>query len=430
MNNLSENLASQLGGPELSHQPAWVSDLRSRAANDFQRFGLPHVRQETWKYTSLRSLERVVKTLGDPGTERQEALDALPVKADMRVVMVNGAYSSQTGALHDGVTMQALGDALEAGHRALKPLLSSLDTSKPDRGFAALNNATLRQGLFIHVPAGLNAGRVLVQWLRSGHDSDELFNSRVCIVLEEHAALELVEQFASDANKPPALNVVMQCRLASQARLQLARLQQESSSAALITRTEIEQASSSISHFTALDLGGGLVRHDLHARMSGAGAECHLHGAYLPRGRSHVDVHLNIEHAAPDCSSLQFFRGVLTDRGRAVFNGRVHILEGADGADASQSNANLLLSPHAEVDTKPELEIYADEVVANHGATVGELDEDAVFYLRSRGLDREQATQLLTRAFSQSAIDYLPEGPVREAFTERLSASLNGGGSS
>jgi Fe-S cluster assembly protein SufD len=206
--------------------------------------------------------------------------------------------------------------------------------------------------------------------------------------------------------------------------LQHAQIQQDDQHATLITRTEIEQFETSRYEFTGLDLGGSLVRHDLRSLLRGAGAHCEFRGAYLPRGSSHVDVHLEIEHRAPNCSSGQFYRGVLEDRGRAVWNGRVHVHPGADGTEARQSNANLLLSRHAEVDTKPELEIEADDVIASHGATVGQLDEDAIFYLRSRGLDEPMARQLLTGAFCRAVVDKLPAGPVREALSGALESAL------
>ena len=204
--------------------------------------------------------------------------------------------------------------------------------------------------------------------------------------------------------------------------------QQESGEGILVTRTDIGQAAGSEYHYTGLDFGGALVRHDLRARLEAGGARCRLSGACLTRGSSHVDNHLDVEHLAPDCSSEQWFRAVLNDRSRVVFNGRVFVAPGADGTDARQSSAGLLLSPRAEIDSKPELEIYADEVVASHGATVGQLDEQQLFYLRSRGLGRDAARNMLTVAFCRSVIDMLPEGDLQRALEERLQASLEAAG--
>jgi Fe-S cluster assembly protein SufD len=216
----------------------------------------------------------------------------------------------------------------------------------------------------------------------------------------------------------------MQAALAERAVLTHVRLQQCAAHSLLFTRTEVDQGARSEYRHTGLDLAGGLSRHDLHARLLGPGAHSEINGAYLPSGRSHVDTQLAIDHRAPNCSSSQFYRGVLKDRGRAVFRGRVHVWSGADGTEARQSNANLLLSPHAEVDTKPELEIEADEVIASHGATVGQLDESAVFYMRSRGLNEVMARQLLTGAFCQAVIDRLGDQGLRDRLTPLVAAAL------
>lgn len=425
MSNLAEKFSKQLGQLPVADAPQWLVSLRKAGVDAFGRSGLPTGRTEAWKYTSLRPLEKSLQSIALANCETaQEATVGLAVAGGLRVTLVNGSFLELAGPGTEGVTVQPLAAAITADHPGLRGQLESLDVGSAAQAFSALNNATLEAGVYIHVAAGVKAGRVVLDWQRGGQDASVLFNTRVCLCLEAGAELELVEQYAAGPSPQPALNVVLQGELHEQAQLLVARYQQEAAGTTLITRTEIRQAANSRLAFTGLDLGGGLVRHDLHAQMLGRGAECHLHGAYLPRGRSHMDVHLDIEHMAPGCKSVQFYRGVLDDRGRAVFNGRVHIHAGADGADASQSNANLVLSPHAEIDTKPELEIYADEVVASHGATVGQLDEDALFYLRSRGLAPEQAHQLLVRAFTRSVVDFLPEGDLRTAFSQCLSDHL------
>jgi len=171
-------------------------------------------------------------------------------------------------------------------------------------------------------------------------------------------------------------------------------------------------------------LGKGMARHDVRAALMGVGAVCALNGACITAGRDHVDHHLEATHIAGECHSSQLFRAVASDRSRVVFNGKVHVGRGADGTEAQQSSKGLLLSPHAEIDTKPELEIYADEVIASHGATVGQLDDQALFYLRSRGLSKEAATHLLTMAFCRSVADQLPVEILRESLGERLSRCL------
>ena len=188
----------------------------------------------------------------------------------------------------------------------------------------------------------------------------------------------------------------------------------------MITRTEVSQQADSEYNYFGFDLGGGLVRHDLHTSLKGNGAKTHLNGAYLLDGKRLVDNHARVDHIAPNGSSEQYFRGVAGGSGKAVFNTSVCVHPGADETEALQSNANILLSARAEIDTKPELEIYADEVIASHGATVGQLDEQAIFYLRSRGLSQEQARQILTTAFCRSVSDRLDDRELAEAISGRM----------
>lgn len=369
-----------------------IAELRQRGAKAFAAHGLPHKRLEQWKYTPLQALA--------PAIDSPRSV-APALEGDLK---------------GPGLSVMPIRDALATEDPELTALLQALDAQAPADAMAALNNAELQQGLLIRVDAGVDAGRLTLRWpLAAGAG---LAHSRVCILLGKDAALDVFERF--DGATQGALNLVTQVDLAPGARLEYARLQADCPATALVTRLETRQAAGSRWRFTGLDVDGALVRHDLRAQLQGAGADCALLGVYLPSGASHLDNHLEIEHQAPGCTSRQFYRGVARDQGKAVFNGRVHVHPGADGTEARQSNANLLLSEHAEVFTKPELEIEADEVVASHGATVGQLDEDAVFYLRSRGLDEAAARQLLTSAFCQAVLDELDAGPVRDALGEAL----------
>jgi Fe-S cluster assembly protein SufD len=204
-------------------------------------------------------------------------------------------------------------------------------------------------------------------------------------------------------------------------------VQAESEQAVLLTSTTLEQARDSRYVYRGFDLGAGLVRHELTTRLSGAGADADIAGAWVLDGRRHADNHISVEHLAPGCSSEQFFRGVLGGRSRGVFNGRALIQAGADGSSVRQSNANLLLSPLAEMDTKPELEIYADEVEASHGATVGQLDETAVFYLRSRGLSDSAARRMLTVAFCRAVTDRVEGRGLAGRIAELVDAAMPSG---
>lgn len=425
MSELSTQLAAALPR-DFGSGPEWVGALRDAGAEQFRAHGLPTRKDESWKYTGLGLLDqrevRLALTAETPlpGSSHPAPL----VEAGFQVNILDGRILDQGGKLPAGLTVQSLADALNAEVTGLQALLESLPGTQPKgssgHGFTALNTATLDSGLVIYVAAGTDGGRLLINWSTQAGDVTRLFNTRVCIILERDAKLELLEQFESPKGTANACNIVMQVDLGEGAVLQHIRFQQEPEDTVLITHTEVsQQAGSEYAHF-GFDLGGGLVRHNLHTSLRGSGAKTNINGAYLLDGNRHVDNHTRVDHIATDGISDQYYRGVAGGSGRAVFNTAVIVHPGADGTEATQSNANILLSARAEVDTKPELEIYADEVTASHGATVGQLDEQAVFYLRSRGLSEKEARQLLTTAFCRSVSDKLADPVLAEVISQRM----------
>ncbi len=427
--SLTEGLEQQMAALDTQGQPSWLSAVRQEGLTQFRAQGLPTKRSERWKYTSLQPLEARDPRLGSTVEEADPSVFTQPlVQAGVRVMLQDGRCIGIHGARAEGLSVMPMEEALAEGDERLQEMLAGLEISDHSAGLAALNTAVLRDGIFIRVGAGVEAGRVLLQWASSGQAASLMATPRVCILLEAGSRLELVEQFESGADGESQMSLVVQANVAEKAHLRHTRLQQENDQAILVTRTEVRQSAGSEYHYSGLDFGGALVRHDVRARLGSTGAACSLNGASFTRGRCHVDNHLDAEHLAVDCSSSQLFRAVLGDRSRVVFNGRVYVAPGADGTDARQSSAGLLLSPLAEIDSKPELEIYADEVVASHGATVGQLDPDQLFYLQSRGLDRDAARNLLTVAFCRTVIDLLPDESLRESLEARLHASLDAAG--
>ena len=428
MSEWSAQLAADLP-QDNGAQPDWLKALRVAGAEQFRLHGLPTRKDEAWKYTGIGALEQHGTQLAK-GSEAGTASFATAVTAvGCQINMQDGCMLETSAELPAGVTLLSLEEALNSGVNGLQSLLESLPESASKKlssdGFSALNSATLENGMVIHVAAGSNAGRLLVNWSTTSGATARMFNSRICLILEAGAELELLEQFETPHLNNNTSNIVVQVELGEGASLQHVRLQQESDEAGLITRTEVKQRADSEYAYYGFDLGGGLVRHDLHCSLLGRGAKTSLNGAYLLDGNRHVDNHARVDHVAPDGFSEQYFRGVAGGSGKAVFNTTVYIHRGADGAEAKQSNANILLSKRAEIDTKPELEIYADEVIASHGATVGQLDEQAIFYMRSRGLSESQARQLMTTAFCRSVSDKLAsgkmaDGDLAEAIAQRM----------
>lgn len=415
MSTLSESLGQAVAGA----LPDWALKLRNRGHEQFTHHGLPHRRLEAWKYTPLDGLDEAVGGLGIPGDAPVNE-DMLDIEGGLRLIFTDGALQDTPTGLPAGVEVLSLPDALSADDDLLQSALEALDAEQATDAMLALNTATLAQGALIRVAPGVDAGSMVAEWRDGASETSALFNSRVLIQLGEGASLDWIEH----QRLGQVLNLVTQVTLQTGSKLTHARLQDNTKAAWLISRMEVTQAADSRFEQSSIDLGAGLARYDLGVALAGSGASCALLGAYLTDGSAHVDHHLDVRHESAGCRSDQTFRGVLHGKSRAVFSGRVHVLPGADDSEAHQSNANLLLSRDAEVDTKPELVIEADEVIASHGATVGQLDDTAVFYLRSRGIDAEDARRMLTGAFCRSVVEAISSESARNAFTIRLNEAL------
>ena len=425
MSELSSQLAADLPDNTGVH-PQWLKDIRETGAAQFRTHGLPTRKDEAWKYTGLGTLGlaemKPATTLNTPANGRTQPSPL--AEPGLQLNLLDGQFLKQVGDVPSGLTVLPMAEAFSSGVNGLQVLLESLPVTQTKgasgHGFSALNSATLDSGVVIHVAAGTDAGRLSLIWSTSQGEKPLLFNSRICVILDQGARLELLEQFESIDDNTNTSNIVMQVDLGKESNLQHIRFQQESDQSVLITRTEVSQQAESEYAYFGFDLGGGLVRHDLHTSILGAGAKSGINGAYLLDGNRHVDNHTRVDHFAGGGFSDQYFRGVASDSGRAVFNTAVCVHPGADETEARQSNANILLSARAEIDTKPELEIYADEVIASHGATVGQLDELAVFYMRSRGLSEQDARQLLTTAFCKSVSDKLTDPVLSDVISQRM----------
>ncbi len=409
--------------------PEWARGLRDRGLAAFRAQGVPTTRHEDWKYTSLRPLHKR-ELAGSAARRPADEPVTLPVIDGLtahRLVFVDGRYEaglSDIGALPAGIDVQPLaaGLALESSE-----LADALNRA-PDldaHSFAALNTALLEDGVWLRVARGANVETPLhLVFVSRGGDTALATHPRIVLDVGDSASLTLVEHYAGDDDASGLTNALTQVKLAPAARLKHYVLQEQGTAAMHIAGTHVDQARDSHYENHLVNLGGSLVRNDLHVRLAEPGAQTLLNGFYLTSGRQHVDNHTRVDHLAPHTTSEETYRGVLSGRSRAVFNGKAVVHEGAEKIEAMQSNRNLLLSKGAEVDTKPELEIYADDVKCSHGATVGQLDENAFFYLLSRGLDPHTARSLLTFAFADEVIARLGNDPLRRHVERRAATRL------
>jgi Fe-S cluster assembly protein SufD len=387
--------------------------------------GLPGARAERWRYTPLRALERRRFGRADALPDIDPA--SVPAANLPRLVFVNGVYApalSRVDGLSDGVALYPLSQLLETGDARDAEFLARRFPAR-DETFARLNAALALDGLVVRVAAGVRVATPLaLVMLGAPAGGDVAVHLRHLVELGDGAELTLVEYQAAAAPQAHLVNSLVQAHLRTGARLSHVRVQREDAGASVFARTDAALASEAHYARVDLELGAALSRHELNIALQGRGARAASNGVLLADGKRHVDTRLAIDHAAPDTRCDLVWRGLAADRGRGVFHGGILIRPGADGAAAHLSNKNLLLSPHAEIDTQPVLEIHADEVQASHGATVGQLDERALFYLRSRGVPEGEARALLTAAFCAVVLDAIADADLRASLDAELSARL------
>ena len=397
---------------------------RRALLDEVLRDGLPQ-RAESWKYTSLRQLERRSFAQAMAVTIDAALLAAIPAP---RIVFVNGHFDaalSDVSALPVGIEVGPLSRLLQGDDpRAVNFLERRYQ--RIDEPFARLNAALAREGVVVRVDAGVQVAPPLhIVHVGAPQDGgDAAWHLRHFIELREGAALQLVEHELAAGEHAHLGNALLHAHVADGARLSHVRVQDAAARASLFARTDAVLARDAGYARTELELGAALSRHELNVRLEGDGATLQADGVLLADGRRHVDTRLGIDHLARDSRCNLTWRGLAGQRGRAVFHGGITIHPGADGTEADLSNKNLLLSNEAEIDTQPVLVIHADEVKAAHGATVGQLDPTALFYLRSRGLPEVQARALLTGAFCREVVNAIGDGPTRALADAALDRAL------
>ncbi|MBS1269626.1 MAG: FeS cluster assembly protein SufD [Gammaproteobacteria bacterium] len=408
----------------------WVETIRNENARRFEELGLPTPRDEDWKYTNIEPIARKSFTPADTGeslTGRDLRAIAIPGLDVHRAILIDGHYSptlSNAGELGDGVRICSLAEAIDEQPDLVQPWLGRL-AAEPEHGFRALNSAFLQDGIFIWVPDGCRIDTPIeLCCVQHGEPEETVSQPRHLVVAGEGSRLTLIERYVSLHDKRYLTNAITEVFARRNARVDHYKLQQESTKGYHIGSWLIEQHAGShvMTHNAAL--GGATARTDIRVRLDGAHAHCDLNGVYVLNGRQHVDTHTKVDHCVADTSSDEFYKGVLNDRSRAVFHGRVVVHPDAQRSDARQRNKNLLLSPDAEVDSKPQLEIHADDVACTHGASVGQLDDDALFYLRTRGVDEETARGLLTFAFANDVIEKFELPRLRHYVEHELTSKM------
>jgi Fe-S cluster assembly protein SufD len=407
---------------------AWTCQLREAAIARFAELGFPTTHLEEWKYTNVAPIVRTPFTptgddLDGPTVVRALARAVYQGSHGPRLVFVNGHYAPQFSGIHplpQGMRLESLATALSGERARVEPYLAHY-ASYQEHAFAALNTAFMQDGAFLVIPKGaLVEEPIHLVFVSTARGEATVAYPRNLILLEPGSQATIVESYVGLEDTVSLTNAVTEIVLGENAVLEHHKLQQESLHGFHVAVMQVSQGRSSQFTSHSIALGGALVRNELNAVLDGEGGECTLDGLYMAAGEQHVDNHTRIDHVTPHCTSRELYKGVLDGRARGVFSGKIYVHPAAQKTDAKQTNKNLLLSRDALIDTKPQLEIHNNDVKCGHGTTIGRLDEDALFYLRARGIGLEAARSLLTYAFASEIVGRIRLEPLAVALNEAL----------
>jgi Fe-S cluster assembly protein SufD len=417
---------------ESSPTVPWLELVRSGAMDRFEQIGFPTVRDEEWKYTNLAGLAKeqfqpavVPVEFADPNVARF----AYPETKNAHLVVVNGFLRdnlSTRNGLDEIVAIDLFSAVADARYNKIARKYLARNANYHDNGVKALNTAFLQSGVFLWIPKNVKLETPLqITFVADASSPKRASFPRLLVVAEENSSATLIESFVSTGDESHFTNGIAEIVLKDGARLEHYRLQNEHRNVYHVATTAAELGRASSYDATSINLGAQLARHDISVVMDHEGAECWVDGLYVAGANQHTDTHSVIDHKQPNCTSHQLYKGILDGDARAVFNGKIFVREGAQKTDAMQTNKNLLLSTQARVDTKPQLEIYADDVKCAHGAAVGQIDEEELFYLQTRGMNPELARNLLTYGFAEEVIGKIKIDSIRTQLDEAVLTHLH-----
>jgi Fe-S cluster assembly protein SufD len=400
--------------------PASLYVWKTQQLRQFIARGFPHRKIENWKYTNVSAIAKQAFTLASSAGQRTD-LQQLMLENAHVIVFINGQYSAQLSQINDlppGVKLTELKLVIDQDQWQQK--LSIDETYQTS--FSLLNDGLFTNGLFLYLSPGVHVERpIQLIYFTDMNAKQAMTHTRHLIIAAKDSQAVIVEEYVGVNEITYFNNIVTQVEADENANLQLYKLQREGDNAFHIANTIIQQQQNSSVASYHLSVGGKLVRDDLNYSLQQKNAACQLLGFYQLRDEQHIDNHTRIDHRMPQCTSQQNYKGIVDDNAHAVFNGKIIVHVGAAKTNAMQSNKNLLLAKTAAVDTKPELEIYADDVRCTHGATVGQLDPQALFYLRSRGIEQSAAIKMLTAAFAQEFLAAIPHAVIAHKMNQLMS---------
>jgi Fe-S cluster assembly protein SufD len=419
--NAVEPIVKQFGAVEAAAQPKWLLPVRKAGLASFADQGFPTLNDEDWRFTNVAPIAQLpfqlAREIAVNGAETKVLDEAVFTKlSGNRLVFVNGFFSAKLSTLKSvpgGVRIESLAAALAKDSALIEKHLGQYACTNGN-AFAAMNQAFFSDGAFIFVPQGVEVAEpVQLVYISSAKQNGETILPRNLIIAEANSKISVVESYISTGNVAYFTNAVTEILAGENASVEHIKLQDEAADAFHIATIAGEFGRTSNVSVHSFALGAKLSRTNIRTKLAGEGLECVLNGLYLTRNEQLADHHMIVEHAQPHCASHEYFNGILDDKSKGVFHGRIYVHPIAQKTDAKQTNKNLLLSDDATADTKPQLEIYADDVKCTHGATIGQLNDESIFYLRSRGLDTETAKRMLIHAFAGEIIERIKCEPAR-----------------
>jgi Fe-S cluster assembly protein SufD len=420
--------------------PVWLRQLREDAWQRFYANGFPTTHDEDWRFTNLAALAKTPFQRAVKGSVTVTAAQIEKFRvagAGCRLVFVNGHFAPELSDVCDLPSTleicpleQAIAKAMEGGApegcvpEGIEQHLGRYADLRRDV-FTALNTALWDDGAYLRIHRGAVIEQpVHLLYVSAGAGAAIMTHPRTLVVAEPESHAAVIEDYVSIGDEVAFSNAVTELVAGQGAVISHFLIERENLAAFNVSTLRLELARGTNVSSHSILLGGGLVRNNVHPVLNGEGAECLINGLFVGAGRQHLDNYMLVEHAQPQCSSRQFYNGILDDRAHGVFHGRIVVHKDAQKTDAKQTNRNLLLSDDARIDTKPQLEIYADDVKCTHGATIGQIEEEQLFYLRSRGIEEASARNLLLYAFAAECLDRMPDSPAREFVAEVIRVRL------
>ncbi len=397
----------------------WLRELRREAFARFCEVGFPTTHDEDWRFTDVSAISKTAfRFVRDERSEvSPQQLRSLRVRdAGCQLVFVNGRFAPELSVLNklpENVKVAGLADELSSNSNLVEQHLGQYVDIHRD-AFSALNTAFAEDGAFVHVARGtIVEAPICLLFISVPGTSPVMIHPRNLILIDEESQATIVEEYVSLGDGSVLCNAVTEIVAGGNAVLSHYRIEREQAHTFNVSTLRIQQGRSANIASHSVLLGGALVRNNVHPVLAGEGGECLINGLFLGSDNQHIDNYMLVEHASPHCGSRQFYNGILDDHAHGVFHGRIVVYKDAQKTDAKQTNRNLLLSDDAQIDTKPQLEIHADDVKCTHGATIGQIDEEALFYLRSRGIDEASARNHLLLAFAGECVERMKQGPIR-----------------